>query len=254
MAEANIAVLEAVSISNASSAVHSLDGIFSSDLTEYERKMCHWLTQVMGVFLDTADQDISLAGLNLTDHVTLVTSQHGLVDSKSPVLIIPSLLENAENSSKSSAAFSSGSRPNSLHPWPEICSGLVQLLFCLLRLTFKQDAKDPSLDIPIRTKYSKGFQRFVKLLDGATMESIVHGKLLLEAMLWGPQEEEIKPLSLAEDREQAFQVWLDLKRGKLINDLALGEIDKTLQTANMAWFLCSVTGRVLFDITKALYL
>lgn len=74
---------------------------------------------------------------------------------------------------------------------------------------------------------------------------------ILQYLLWGPKEEEVKVITLAEHRRQAFELWLQLARGKLVSSLALQPIDN-LKAHMVTNFLANTNGSELFKITKLL--
>lgn len=104
-----------------------------------------------------------------------------------------------------------------------------------------------------KSRFMQGLKRLVEVLTGGSISSVVIARSLLEYTLWGPTDKEIRSLLLAEDREQAFCIWLEVTRCKGVNELALGQLTKTLELAHMFHFLCSVTGTAMLDVTKLLY-
>ncbi|XP_067938509.1 serine-rich adhesin for platelets-like isoform X2 [Watersipora subatra] len=74
---------------------------------------------------------------------------------------------------------------------------------------------------------------------------------ILQYLLWGPKEDEVKVITLAEHRRQAFELWLQLARGKLLSGLALKPIDN-LKAHMVTAFLANTNGSELFKITKLL--
>lgn len=74
---------------------------------------------------------------------------------------------------------------------------------------------------------------------------------ILKYLLWGPKEEEVQIITLSEHRRQAFELWLQLARGKQMNRLAFRPMDK-LKIYMMSDFLAKTNGTELFKITKLL--
>ena len=74
---------------------------------------------------------------------------------------------------------------------------------------------------------------------------------ILQYLLWGPKEDEVKIITLAEHRRQAFELWLHLARGKLVSGLALKPIDN-IKAYMVTNFLANTNGSELFKITKLL--
>jgi len=74
---------------------------------------------------------------------------------------------------------------------------------------------------------------------------------ILRYILWGPKEDEVKIITLSENRRQAFELWLQLARGKLINRLTFSQMDR-LKIFHIAQFFSNTSGSELFKITKLL--
>ncbi|KAF6027376.1 hypothetical protein EB796_014309 [Bugula neritina] len=74
---------------------------------------------------------------------------------------------------------------------------------------------------------------------------------ILQYLLWGPKDDEVKVITLAEHRRQAFELWLQLARGKQLSSLALKPIDN-LKAFMVTSFLANSNGTELFKITKLL--
>lgn len=74
---------------------------------------------------------------------------------------------------------------------------------------------------------------------------------ILQYLLWGPKEEEIRVITLAEHRRQAFELWLQLARGNLLTRLVFRQMDK-LKIYMISNFLANTNGSELFKITKLL--
>lgn len=75
--------------------------------------------------------------------------------------------------------------------------------------------------------------------------------LIIQYLLWGPKADEIKIMSVAESRKQAFELWVQLARAKLLNRLATVHMSK-LKICMIANFLNNTSGQELFKITKLL--
>lgn len=74
---------------------------------------------------------------------------------------------------------------------------------------------------------------------------------ILQYLLWGPKDDEVKIITLAEHRRQAFELWLQLARGKLLTRLAFRQMDKQ-KIYMISNFLANTNGTELFKITKLL--
>lgn len=75
--------------------------------------------------------------------------------------------------------------------------------------------------------------------------------LIIQYILWGPKEDEIKVMSVADNRKQAFDLWLSLSRTKLLNGLLLHPM-ANLKMYTLASFLTNTCGQELFKLTKLL--
>ena len=75
--------------------------------------------------------------------------------------------------------------------------------------------------------------------------------LIIQYLLWGPKEDEIKVMSSAENRKQAFELWLHLSRATLLNQLVFQPLDR-LKMCMMIGFWTNTSGNELFKITKLL--
>ena len=75
--------------------------------------------------------------------------------------------------------------------------------------------------------------------------------LIIEYILWGPKDDEIKVMSVADNRKQAFDLWLNLSRTKLLNGLLFQPMNN-LRMYTLANFLTNTSGQELFKLTKLL--
>lgn len=104
----------------------------------------------------------------------------------------------------------------------------------------------------VRLSKSKHFETVEDLIrnaeDAGDLKTIA---LIIQYLLWGPKDDEVKVMAVAENRKQAFELWLHLSRGKLLNELAIRTMD-TLKTYTTANFLTNTSGPELFKITKLL--
>lgn len=104
-------------------------------------------------------------------------------------------------------------------------------------------------------------QRLAKLKQFKTVEDLIQNSsdagdlktiaLIIQYLLWGPKDDEVKVISVAENRKQAFELWLHLSRAKLVNELLFQPMDR-LKLYTIASFLTSTSGQEIFKITKLL--
>ena len=240
----DIAVLGYSTISDLDTAIQNMDCVFTSDLNEYERRVCFWITQITASLLDVSARCPALDTASC-DHVIAVTMPS--CAQTFPVLIVPDII-------CSTSDVHNEPRTASKTDWNRIGRDIIRILFRLLRLDYKDTLPDPALEIPVRTKYSVGLRKFVReiLRERCSSHGIVFGKVVIETMLWGPCRDDMKHLITSQDHENAFHIWLELRRHLVINDLAMGCCHNTLDFANMLWFLCSVTAKILMDATRIL--
>lgn len=103
-----------------------------------------------------------------------------------------------------------------------------------------------------RLPKSATFQKVDDLLSNSSDQGDLKTiALIIQYLLWGPKAEEVKIMSVAESRKQAFELWLQLARAKLLNRLASKKMDK-LKVYMISNFLVNTSGPELFKITKLL--
>lgn len=244
--EADISILSYDKLLSLDRAIHNLDSLFATDLNEYERLVCFWITHIVGATLDICAKWPHLQSVPC-DHIAVVTVPSS--EQSFPILIIPDFICEQESSVV----------PDQLATlaqcdWNQISSDIIRILFKLLRLVYNDKTKDPGNRIPIRSKFSVGLRAFVDeiMKDKNSPSGIVLAKCIVEVMLWGPCIEDLKQLLSAENQDESFQIWLELKRNLVINMLAMGHHQGTLDLANSLSFLCSVTPKLLMDTTSLL--
>ena len=124
---------------------------------------------------------------------------------------------------------------------------VIRILLDLLQVKDEDEVLD---------MYSRGLQKIIQFLHDEE-NGLLKVKNALEFMLWGPQDEEIKCLTLAEDREQAFNIWLDVERNAMVNKYAAmtmqQELPISIEEMSQVRFLCRASGSRLFENTKLLY-
>ena len=225
-------------------AIDKLGCLFVTDLNEYEGLVCFWITHIIGAVLDVSTKWPHLQTVPC-DNIAAVSVPS--CEQLFPVLVVPELIREQPSIQDKCQAMPQCN-------WNQIGSDIIRILFKLLRLVYKEKMKDPAARIPIRSKYSAGLRALVAeiLKDRNSSNGIVLGKFIIEVMLWGPCTEDMNRLIVAEDQEESFHIWLELKRNLVINTLAMGYHRNTLDFANMLSFLCSVTPKLLMDSTKLL--
>ena len=134
-----------------------------------------------------------------------------------------------------------------------ICNDIVRLVCYFLDIPYSEKHRDITVKIVGKSRYIASLKKYVDMLAGNSLSSLLVCRSILEYSLWGPTEKEIKSLLLSEDREQAFCIWLEVARCKAVNELALGQLEKNLELTHMFHFLCSVTGSTLLEVTKLLF-
>jgi hypothetical protein len=127
---------------------------------------------------------------------------------------------------------------------------ILTILAHFLRLDPSKRVTEHS--ITVKSRYSKGLQKFVSIISECRFESLIQGKNLLEYLLWGPCVEDHEILMANSDAVQAFGVWLEVARCKAVTDAAIGQLARTVYTANRLQFLCCVTGVSLSETAALL--
>lgn len=104
-------------------------------------------------------------------------------------------------------------------------------------------------------------ERLAKVKEFKTVEDLIQNStdagdlktiaLIIQFLLWGPKEDEVKVITSAENRKQAFDLWLHLSRGRLLNDLLLRPMDRP-KIYMMTNFLCNTSGQELSKVNKLL--
>jgi len=243
--ECDISVLSYSKLESLDVAISNMDSVFATDLNEYERFVSFWITHIVGAVIDISVK---------WPHLQMVSCEHVAAvrvpscEQSFPVLIIPEFSYIQSGDPDQLAALPPCN-------WNQIGSDIIRILFKLLRLVYKEPSKDPVVRIPIRSKYSVGLRAFVEaiLKNKDSSCGIVFGKFIIEVMLWGPCKDDIKQLMTAENRDESFQIWLELKRNLIVNSLAAGYHRDTPDFSGMLSFLCSVTPKLLMDATRILW-
>ena len=232
MVQTQVVILNCSRVTSLSDHMVSLSNLLTQDNEKYERVVCHILSQVLNGMLYLIEKGFQIRTLTMKD-ILMVTP----IGKKETFVALNSII------------YYRTIRPGG----KQTCVAIVKLLFDLLQIKMTSDDKTAYRSIPVRSQYSLGFQKMVKTLQGHDNQSILSARHILEIMVWGPQQEEIKALTLAEDREQAFDVWLELERCKLVNKYATEDPESSVQELLYMNFLCSSTGATLFETTKILH-
>ena len=205
----------------------------------YERTVCYYIFQILNAVLSAHDGSslYTIKCVNLND-ILLVEHPNA---KNEPYLVINPLR---------SADFDRLDEET-------LCSDLINVLLQLLNLDPPTDPKSRGSSRKIQasgdTRFTSGMRRFVDVLEKRTFNCLLVARSIMEYLLWGPADREMKSLLLAEDREQSFCIWLEVTRCKFVNELALGQLNRNLELSHMFHFLCAVTGSSLLDVTKLLY-
>lgn len=104
-------------------------------------------------------------------------------------------------------------------------------------------------------------ERLTRLSQFKTIEDLIQNSsdagdlktiaLIIQYLLWGPKADEIKVMSMVENKKQSFDLWLHLSRGSLLNELLIQPMEKH-KVYIMANFMASTSGPELFKISKLL--
>ena len=199
----------------------------------YERLVCYVMFQVLNAALSAHDGSSLYTVKSVTASDILVV-EHPLAKGESYLIVNPLRSADFERFDEEL-----------------LCADLIKLLCFLLKLPHK--SKGVSHSIKGSSRFALGLKRFLDVLESNTFSCVLIARSIVEYLLWGPSDKEVKSLLLADDRQQAFCIWLEVSRCKYVNELALGQLRRNLELSHMFHFLCAVTGSSLLDITKLLY-
>ena len=219
--ETNIAVLNYHSVDSIDNYCREIALLYVNDNDKYDRSVCYILAQILNALLYIHDR-IHLVSSLRSHNVAVVAFG---VDSKKRVIVNPT---------------------KGRGDLRQLCDDIVILLTRdLLRDSI-------SASIP-STRYTKGFDEIVRVLKtGGDLDAVICARNMSEFMLWGPVKEDVEILSLADQREQTFHVWLELVRCRCVNTLALERNAPSVEAADRLKFLCAVTGQSLYNTAKML--
>ena len=200
----------------------------------YERLVCSVMFQVLNAALSAHDGS-SLYTLKTVNTSDILVVEH--VTAKGEPYVVVNPLRSAD-----------------FERFDEqlLCNDLIKLLCFLLKLP-ADSQKAASASVTGTSRFALGLKRFLSVLEHGTFSSILIARSIVEYLLWGPSDKEIKSLLLAEDRQQAYCIWLEVTRCRFVNELALAQLNRNLELSHMFHFLCAVTGSSLLDVTKLLY-
>lgn len=210
-----------------------LNSAYESDPPTYDRSVCYIMLQVLNGLIYVHDKGCPIRSLGTRD--ILVVSSNGYEEKY--IVINPHCRQRPELSLQS------------------VGKELTKILLKLLHVevpTFRMK-QDLSARIPTRSTYSRSFQRMVQILEGKDISDIILARNLMDFMLWGPTDEDIKLIGCSENRKQGFEVWLTMEQCRAVSRYAIEGLEPLLEEANLMRFLCSATGAMLFEITKCLH-
>ncbi|CAH1789769.1 unnamed protein product [Owenia fusiformis] len=142
--------------------------------------------------------------------------------------------------------------------WQNTTDGLANLVseLCDVQYTGKRTSRTSDL-YSSRTPYTRGLFKVLQLLYQGSSECLKKCMTILEFMLWGPCEEDIKTMTLAEDRVQAFHVWLTVEQTRILNDTTIKLLNGTgklrLEEILQTKYLNQSNGQSLFQTTRLLF-
>lgn len=204
-----------------------------SSAARFEQSVCHCVVEVLNAVLYLRDSGCSV--LRLSDDDVLMAR---FSDARWHPLVKPSALTFDVCTDLDSALLN---------------DDIVRLLCLMLRVDSSGKVDRLELKMVSRSKYSRGLQRLVRILQQNTWEGLESGRNLLEFLLWGPSEEEAKLVAMTETRETSFRVWLEVARCRMTSELVLQANRNNLELANQARFLCRATESSLLGVTKVLF-
>ena len=192
---------------------------------EYERQVCYCLAQIFSAILDSYSSGpqsmYAIKTLSLKDVIVV-----SLGKSEEKYLVVNAASQNHCEEVN----------------YETLGNDLLRILAHFLHLDVSKSKLIDEKSIPVNSRYSKGLRQFVRIIAEYRFESLIRGKNLLEYLLWGPCAEDHDVLMASSDSTQAYGVWLEVARCKAVTDSSIGQLAKTVYTANRLQFLCCVTG------------
>ena len=232
MVQTSIAVVQYKTIQTLNSYLDRLVKIHDYRMESYDKEACYLLAQILSGVLSSRDKGCPISRLQTQDVLIVSTGDH--MERYAVINPIASMLPAEKDPSA-------------------LCTDIVWLIFYVLNLDKPSDLKDCFVQIPARTHYSKNLQRVVRIICRGNFDSLISAWNVLQFVLWGPSEESLKSLSLADERQQAFNMWVDVERGRAVNEIALqGEMAGLTQAA-MLRFLYSASGNSLVETAKLVF-
>lgn len=247
----NVAVLNYISIKSLETWIKDIhtQKEQTKDMNSFEKNMCYTMFQILN------------GALSLHDGTSLYTIKR--LKLKDILIVSRSITEPKSDSLEEYLVINPLQTCQQEYVEEEV---LCQDLFCILvSLMAGPQTKASSQSVPttevldrLCNARNSTIMSTMKLC-GRTLASatsvaqLMVARSMLQFVLWGPQESEIKSLLLAKDREHAFCVWLELMRCRCINELALEQVKPSLEVAHRFHFLCSITGTTMFELSKMLH-
>ena len=230
----HVSVLNYQSIMSLEDYLKGIKDLYFTDAQAYERNVCYMLSQIVSGILYVNDQGCPMKVINKRD--ILIVTPNGY-DEKLVVI-------NPFGYQQFKATMN----------FKAVSDQVNKLALLFLQLNIPHETKDVYKRVPQKTTYSKGIRKVVQTLSETNdLQGLLTVKDLLEFLLWGPHEDEIKALTLAENREEAFAIWLEIERCKIVNKYAVEQPRPSVEECSVMMFLCSASGSSLFDTTKLLF-
>ena len=206
-----------------------------SDVSARERLVCYVLFQVLNAVLSAHDGS-SLYVIKTVDVSDVLVVEHSSTKGSPYVIVNPLRSADFERLDEEM-----------------LCADVTKLLCFVLDVTFTPVHADLARLVTGTSRFAVGLRKMVEVLESGCFSALLVARSLMEYLLWGPSDKEMRSLLLAEDRQQSFCIWLEVLRCRYVNELALGQLERNLELSHMFHFLCAVTGANLLDVTKLLY-
>ena len=206
-----------------------------SETTSRERLVCYVLFQVLNAVLSAHDGS-SLYVIKTVDVTDILVVEHSVAEGSHYVIVNPLRSADFERLDEEM-----------------LCCDVTKLLCFVLDINFTVMRGELARLVPGTSRFAVGMRKMVEVLESGCFSALLVARSLMEYLLWGPSDKEMRSLLLAEDRQQAFCIWLEVLRCRYVNELALGQLERNLELSHMFHFLCAVTGANLLDVTKLLY-
>ncbi|XP_013415081.1 titin [Lingula anatina] len=214
----------------------------SSDLVDFEKQMCFVLLQIIDGFGVLQDNK-----KNFEQKLANIVVVSPLSSQDRTVALMPKIQDNS--SEESFTAFEK--------------SEVKDMLVSVLNLAFP--GSDWDSVILFTPKYSRGVEKLFDILKTDPGSFLLHSKYLLEFLLFGPNEEDMRVILQMGGKESVysddtFQLWFETERVKVVNHLAQQTVAQEQYIRGLSHeyackicFLCGDAGAQYMTVANMIY-